>query len=349
MESPSRTMSTDIAGRARDAESAVRFIRTAFPEELARALGLSWAASPLALEAGTGLNDDLNGTERPVSFSLGSAPGVGAEIPQSLAKWKRARLARGGFKPGEGIWTEMNALRPDEIPDDIHSIHVDQWDWEAVIDPADRNVGTLERAATAIWDCVLRTAGALESRVRVSRPRLRERVAFLHADELAARWPVLAPKEREDAACREHGTVFLVGIGGALSDGKPHDGRAPDYDDWSSATGGRYGDRRRGLNGDLLVWNERLGRAFELSSMGIRVDPGTLERQLGLRGAVERAKLPFHASLLEGGLPQTMGGGIGISRLCMFLLGKRHIGEVMAAVWPPSERKRLEAEGVALL
>jgi len=312
----------------RQTERAIRVIKEFFQTHLAEALNLLRVSAPLFVPADTGLNDNLNGVELPVSFAIKGLGGMRAEIVQSLAKWKRMALADYGFAPGEGLYTDMNAIRPDEVLDAIHSIYVDQWDWERVMAPDERNLDFL-------CDIVERYGFD---------PILPEAIQFVHTVELAERYPDLSPREREDAIARECGAVFIIGIGADLPDGKPHDGRAPDYDDWTTPT-----PRGPGLNGDIFVWNPVLGRSFELSSMGIRVNAESLKRQLAIRAAENRLELPFHRRLLAGELPQTIGGGLGQSRLCMFFLRKRHIGEVQCSIWPEEMKAQLSREGICLL
>ena len=319
----------------RETEHAIKLIKDRFERELAFALGLERISAPLFVFPESGLNDNLNGVERPVSFEIRDM-NKDAEIVHSLAKWKRLALRRYDFYPGEGIYTDMNAIRRDEELDNLHSIYVDQWDWELILKSAERSRAKLEDIVRSIYGCFLRT----ESELVRAYPQLSrffsQTITFITTQELEDRYPDLTPKAREDAACKEYGAVFLMQIGKKLASGKPHDGRAPDYDDWE-------------LNGDILVWNSVLGAAFELSSMGIRVDAESLARQLAEAGCKERAKLPFHKELLAGRLPLTAGGGIGQSRLCMFLLGKAHIGEVQASIWPEEMQKLCEQAGIALL
>ena len=296
------------------------------------------------MAADTGINDNLNGVELPASFAVKGMGGARAEIVQSLAKWKRMALADYGFAPGEGIYTDMNAIRPDEVMDDIHSIYVDQWDWERVMGSGERNLAFLCEMVERIYQVIYRTERHVCERFPVIAPMLPERIEFVHSEELARRYPDLSPREREDVITCKHGAVFIIGIGAPLPDGKPHDGRAPDYDDWTTP-----GERGTGLNGDIFVWNAVLGRSFELSSMGIRVDAEALRRQLAIRGMQERLELPWHRRLLAGGLPQTIGGGIGQSRLCMLYLRKRHVGEVQCSIWPDELRESLKRDGICLL
>lgn len=329
----------------RQRETAIKDIKDFFERELAAALGLVRVTAPVAVRSGLGINDDLNGVEQPVRFAVKGDGNAEVEIVQSLAKWKRLALAEYGFTVGEGLYTDMNAIRPDETIDELHSIYVDQWDWEKVIAPDQRDLDTLYSTVRAIYDCVCRTEFHVASVYSHIRPILPERIFFITAEELQTRWPDLEPKERENLACAEHKAVFVTGIGGSLPDGRIHDGRAPDYDDWTTpnSAGGR------GLNGDILIWNPVLERAFEISSMGIRVNPETLQEQLKIRKLEERLALDFHRRLLADELPQTMGGGIGQSRLCMFFLRAAHVGEVACGVWPDSMRAACRAKNVTLL
>ncbi len=328
----------------RQTERAIRFVKEYFQTHLGEALNLLRVSAPLFVLADTGINDNLNGIERPVSFPIKDLNEQRAEIVQSLAKWKRMALADYGFAPGEGIYTDMNALRPDETLDSMHSVYVDQWDWERVITAGDRNLDFLYWVVRRIYDVIRRTELRVAELHPSIRPSLPEQIEFVHTEELEKRFPELTPRQREDRICKEHGAVFVIGIGHPLSDGKPHDGRAPDYDDWWTPT-----PRGRGLNGDIVVWNETLGRSFELSSMGIRVDIESLKQQLAMRGAQERAKLLFHQRLLNGELPLSIGGGIGQSRLCMFFLRKLHVGEVQCGIWPEPMRKQCRELGIPLL
>ena len=320
-----------------DTQKAIGLLKRLFEDTLGGALNLRRVSAPLFVEASTGLNDDLNGVERPVSFDIPAA-GRDAQVVHSLAKWKRLALHRYQFSVGEGLYTDMNAIRRDEEPDNLHSVYVDQWDWEKVLAPRDRNEAYLRDTVRTIVECVCQTQATLRAMFPqlLSLPLVERQVTFVTAQELEDRWPDLSPKEREDAWVKDHPTTFLMGIGGALKSGRPHDGRAPDYDDWA-------------LNGDILVWNPVLEHAFELSSMGIRVSPESLDRQLTLAGCDDRRALPFHRMLLGGELPLTIGGGIGQSRLCMLLLGKAHIGEVQASVWDPETLGACQEAGVILL
>ena len=329
----------------RQRETAIKDIKDFFERQLAATLGLCRVTAPLFVRSGTGVNDALNGVEQPVRFAVKEDGNSQVEIVQSLAKWKRLALAEYGFAPGEGLYTDMNAVRPDETIDELHSIYVDQWDWEKIIAAEDRNYETLEGTVRAIYDCICRTEFHLASEYSHIRPILPEQIHVITSEELCRRWPALDPRQRENKICEEHGAVFIAGIGGPLPDGNLHDGRAPDYDDWTTpnSAGGR------GLNGDILFWNPILNRAFEISSMGIRVDPATLREQLRIRQLEDRLGLDFHRRLLAGELPQTMGGGVGQSRLCMFLLRCAHVGEVACGVWPDAMRDACQKVNVTLL
>ena len=317
-----------------ETEVAIKFIKDVFERELARNLNLTRVSAPLFVFPESGLNDNLNGVERPVAFDVLDI-GRDVEVVHSLAKWKRMALAKYGFADGEGLYTDMNAIRRDETLDALHSIYVDQWDWEKIISPSARNFDTLKAAVNSIYSALLGTEAALSERFGTASV-LPKRIEFMTTAQLEAEYPDLSPKERENAVTKRLGAVFLMQIGAPLKGGVPHDGRAPDYDDWL-------------LNGDILLWDEPLSRAFEISSMGIRVDEAAMRRQLAAAGCEDRAALPFHRALLSGELPQTMGGGIGQSRICMFLLGKHHIGEVQASVWPESMVEECEKQGIHLL
>ncbi len=329
----------------RETERAIKEIKDFFQLSLATELNLTRVTAPLFVLSGLGINDDLNGTERPVAFPVKALGDQRAEIVHSLAKWKRLALAEYGFGKGFGLYTDMNAIRADEDLDAIHSLYVDQWDWERVIDASERKLGFLKNVVRRIYSAIKRLEFRMHDLYDALPIELPEEITFIHAEEAQARYPAMSPKEREDALAREYGAVFLIGIGGVLADGKPHDGRAPDYDDWSTPTQGGF----QGLNGDIIIWNGVLGRAFELSSMGIRVDPAALERQLALTGKESRRELYFHRRLLAGGLPLSIGGGIGQSRLCMFILRKAHIGEIQVGIWPEAMRQACEAAGITLL
>lgn len=302
-----------------DTQLAIGFIKRSFEDNLSRALSLSRVSAPLFVEAHTGLNDDLNGVERPVEFEV-KETGTSVQIVHSLAKWKRMALRKYGFPVGKGLYTDMNAVRRDEEMDNLHSIYVDQWDWEKVIDPLTRNVDSLKVTVVSIVKAICDTADALKKQYPVLRPNLSRDISFITTQQLEDMYPNLPPKERENAYLKGHKTAFIMQIGDTLKSGIKHDGRAPDYDDWT-------------LNGDIVFWSELLQCAFEVSSMGIRVDPQSLDIQLTKTGCDNRRSLPFHKQLLAGELPLTMGGGIGQSRLCMLLLEKAHIGEVQVSVW----------------
>ena len=329
----------------KETEHAIVAIKDFFQLALSTELNLTRVTAPLFVPAGTGINDDLNGVERPVSFPLKALNDKKMEIVQSLAKWKRLKVTELGLDPDFGIYTDMNALRPDEDLDAIHSIYVDQWDWEMAIDEKDRTVFFLHEIVKKVYRCIQRTEFFLYDRYPEIKPILPKDIKILFADDLQREYPKLTPKEREDIVAKKYGAVFITGIGGKLDDGTIHDGRAPDYDDWIT----ECGDGHRGLNGDILVWNPVLNSAFELSSMGIRVSPESLKAQLEERGCTERAKLEFHSKLLNGELTQTLGGGIGQSRLCMFLLRKAHIGETQVSIWTDEIIKDCEKRGIKLL
>ena len=329
----------------RDTEKAIYFIKKSFQEELAKALNLTRVTAPIFVREGTGVNDDLNGIERAVSFAVKADSDSKAVIVHSLAKWKRMALGSHGFLPGEGIYTDMNAIRADEDLDALHSLYVDQWDWERVITKQDRNVEFLKMIVRKIYKSIVCTQTEMSKHFAQITPFLASDIHFVHAEELEELYPSLSRKDRENEICRKYGAVFLIGIGGELKDGIPHDGRAPDYDDWSTST---Y-DGFKGLNGDIIVWNPVLKMAFEISSMGIRVDKTALEEQLKITGKEDRKKLMFHKMLLDGKLPLSIGGGIGQSRLCMLLLKKAHIGEVQVSVWPDAMVKDCLDKGIFLL
>ena len=316
-------------------QRAIELIHADFQHNLTVRLNLHRVSAPLFVDGATGLNDDLNGVERPVSFDIPDV-GTDGQVVHSLAKWKRLALKRYGFHEGKGLYTDMNAIRRDEEVDNIHSIYVDQWDWEKNISREDRNVDYLKASVRAIVGAVCETAEALNVAFPSLRGKLEREVYFITTQELEDMYPDLTPSERETAICREHHTVFLMQIGKTLKSGIKHDGRAPDYDDWE-------------LNGDILMWNPVLERSFEISSMGIRVDEESLDRQLTLAGCNERRELPFHKMLLNGELPLTMGGGIGQSRLCMLMLGTCHIGEVQASLWDKETIDACEKAGITLL
>lgn len=329
---------------AETTEIAIKTIKDDFQHRLAEALNLRRITAPMVVPRGSGLNDDLDGHQPPVSFAVNDAD-IEAEVVQSLAKWKRVKLAAYDIAPGYGLYTDMNALRPAERLDNLHSIYVDQWDWERTITPADRTVDYLTSTVRSIYAALKGSEELVYKMFPHITPALPADIHIIHAQELLERYPHLKPDEREAQIAREHGAVFIIGIGGNLSDGEPHGLRAPDYDDWSTPTSPGL----QGLNGDIVVWNHVLDIPFELSSMGIRVDPQALERQLRLTGTEERARLPFHRQLIDGALPPSIGGGIGQSRLCMLLLQKAHIGEVQSSIWPTSHLAQLASAGIHLL
>lgn len=320
----------------RETEIAIKFIKDHFERALANALNLTRVSAPLFVRPESGLNDNLNGVERPVGFDMRHIDGQSAEIVQSLAKWKRMALGRYGFAPGEGLYTDMNAIRRDEEPDNLHSIYVDQWDWEMVVTREQRTLPFLQEIVRKIYGVFLET----QKQVCAIYPQLNETlsqdIAFLTAQELEDKYPGMTAKERENAFTRNHGALCLMQIGGKLNSGKRHDGRAPDYDDWQ-------------LNCDILFHNKVLDCAFEVSSMGIRVDADTMDKQLTLAGEESRRHLPFHKAVLEDKLPLTLGGGLGQSRICMFLLGKAHVGEVQASIWPEGMERSCAKHGIMLL
>ena len=304
----------------RDTEIAIKLVKDFFETELSKALNLTRVSAPIMVSPESGLNDNLNGVERPVAFDV-LETGKTVEIVHSLAKWKRMALKNYGFSVGEGLYTDMNAIRRDEETDNIHSIFVDQWDWERILGPNERNEETIKKIVSDIYMTLRKTEGYVCAHYPFIKPELPDEIAFVSTQELEDKYPTLSPKEREYRAVRRYGAVFLMGVGGKLKSGKIHDGRAPDYDDWS-------------LNGDILLYDPLLDISLEVSSMGIRVDPETLMRQLKERGCEERAELPFQKALLNGELPQTIGGGIGQSRMCVYFLRKAHVGEVQASMWP---------------
>lgn len=326
-------------------EQAITFVKETFSVGLKKALNLIPVSSPLVVLDGTGINDDLNGIERPVSFPIKSLSDQRAVVVHSLAKWKRIRLKELEIEPGEGILTDMRALRPDEDYSPIHSIYVDQWDWERCILPEDRNLAFLLDTVKKIYGVIYETERTVASHYPDAKATLPKEIKLISAEELLRVYPNLTAKQRENAICKEYGAVFVYGIGGHLSNGEPHDGRAADYDDWS--TDNQEG--HRGLNGDILVWNPVLETAFELSSMGIRVDKKALLTQLELRNSLERQNLTFHQMLLNGQLPESIGGGIGQSRICMFMLKLSHIGQVQVSIWDPQKNDHLQSSGIQLL
>ncbi len=326
-------------------EQGIKTIKEFFQMNLSTELRLRRVTAPLFVMRGLGINDDLNGVERPVSFPIKDMGEATAEVVHSLAKWKRLTLAEYNIEPGYGVYADMNAIRADEEMDNLHSLYVDQWDWEMVMKPGQRNLDFLKNIVTRIYSAILRTEYLVCESYPQIKPILPDEIHFVHSEDLLAMYPDKTPKEREDLITKQYGAVFIIGIGGKLADGKEHDGRSPDYDDWTTATENGH----KGLNGDILIWYPVLGRAVELSSMGIRVNPEALERQLELTGKTERRTLYFHKRLLEGSLPQSIGGGIGQSRLCMVLLHKAHLGEIQASIWPESMRKECREMGMPLI
>jgi aspartate--ammonia ligase len=327
-----------------ETERAILIIKEFFQKNLAFELNLMRVTAPLFVRAGTGINDDLNGVERPVSFPVGALEHTTAEIVQSLAKWKRIMLADLGIENGKGIYTDMNAIRPHEVLDNLHSLYVDQWDWERTMSSKERNLNYLKNVVRTIYDVIKRTEKFVCYHYKIT-PILPEEIYFVHSEELQAKYPNISPEEREKIVCSEYGAIFVIGIGGVLPDGNLHDGRAPDYDDWSTPTINGY----KGLNGDIIVYYPVLDCAFELSSMGIRVDAQTLKQQLEIRDVVERKELYFHKRLLDGELPLSIGGGIGQSRLCMLYLRKAHIGEIQSSIWPDEMVQQCSQNNIFLL
>lgn len=326
-------------------EQGIKLIKDFFQQNLSTELRLHRVTAPLFVLQGLGINDDLNGVERPVTFPIKDLGDKKAEVVHSLAKWKRLTLAEYHIEPGYGIYTDMNAIRADEELDNLHSLYVDQWDWEAVMTREQRSLAFLKDVVERIYAAILRTEYLVCETYEQLRPFLPEQIHFIHSEDLLAMYPDKSAKEREDLICRKYGAVFIIGIGGELADGKPHDGRSPDYDDWTTESTPGH----KGLNGDILIWYPVLGRAVELSSMGIRVDRDALLRQLRIAGKEEREKLYFHKCLIDGKLPQSIGGGIGQSRLCMVLLHKGHVGEIQASIWPDDMRRECEQMGMAII
>lgn len=320
----------------RETQDAIKYIRDLFQKEFGRQMNLERISAPLFVDQASGLNDNLNGVERPVQFDIKAVPGQTFEVVQSLAKWKRVALKRYGFLPGEGLYTNMNAIRRDEDLDNLHSCYVDQWDWEMVINKSDRTPMVLHSVVEKIFMIIKHMEHEVWYKWPKAVYRLPESITFVTTEELEARWPEKTRKERENLIAKEHGAVFIERIGWPLADGKPHDGRAPDYDDWD-------------LNGDILFWFEPLDMALEISSMGIRVDEESMLAQLEAANCMYRKDLPYHKALLNRELPYTLGGGIGQSRLCMLLLGRVHVGEVQASIWPEEMRAACAEKNVTLL
>ncbi len=330
---------------ARHTERAVKFVKDTFERELSGELYLSRVTSPLFVAKGSGINDDLNGVERPVSFEVMNMNNLNMEIVHSLAKWKRMALADYSFDKGTGLYTDMNAIRPDDDIDQIHSIYVDQWDWEYVMKDGTRNLDFLKFIVKKIYNALKRTEFLVGEMFPQCIPSLPEEITFIHSEDALNMYPELDPAGREKELAKKYGAIFIIGIGKELADGVKHGGRAPDYDDWSTPTG----NETFGLNGDIIVWDEVRKDSLELSSMGIRVDNIALDRQLTITGKEERKSLYWHSRLLKGEFPQTVGGGIGQSRICMLLLKKAHIGEVQASVWPQEIHNQAKSHNVTLL
>lgn len=329
----------------RQTELGIKTIKEFFQMNLATELRLRRVTAPLFVMKGLGINDDLNGVERPVTFPIKDLGDAQAEVVHSLAKWKRLTLAEYHVEPGYGVYADMNAIRADEELDNLHSLYVDQWDWEMVMKEGQRNIDFLMNIVRRIYSAILRTEYLVCERYPEIKPFLPDEIHFIHSEDLLMMYPDKTAKEREDLICKEYGAVFIIGIGGKLANGEPHDGRSPDYDDWTTESAPGH----KGLNGDILIWYPVLGRSVELSSMGIRVNKEALLRQLELTGKTEREKLYFHKRLLAGELPESIGGGIGQSRLCMVLLHKAHLGEIQASIWPDDMRRECEKLGMALI
>lgn len=329
----------------RQTEQGIKLIKEFFQQNLSTELRLRRVTAPLFVLKGLGINDDLNGVERPVTFPIKDLGEAKAEVVHSLAKWKRLTLADYEIEPGYGVYTDMNAIRADEELDNLHSLYVDQWDWESVITEDQRNIDFLKDVVRRIYAAILRTEYLVCERYSSIKPFLPSTIHFIQSEDLLKMYPDKSVKERENLICKKYGAVFIIGIGGKLSDGEPHDGRAPDYDDWTTETGEGY----KGLNGDILIWYPTLDRAVELSSMGIRVNKESLLRQLDIAGKEDRKDLYFHKKLLSGELPLSIGGGIGQSRLCMVLLHKAHLGEIQASIWPDEMLKEAVELGMTII
>ena len=330
----------------RETENAIKTVKDFFQAELAKELGLQRVSAPLFLKKGSGINDDLNGIEHKAAFKIKDDGDCEAECLFSLAKWKRMVLADYGFEQGEGLYTDMNAIRPDEeCLDNLHSVYVDQWDWERVISPEERTLDFLKDIVRKIYQALKDTEAMVDKKYPQIEPMLADEITFVHTEDLLKMYPDLDARERENEITKKHGAVFLIGIGSELADGTIHDGRAPDYDDWITETG----NGKRGLNGDILLWYPLLNRTFEISSMGIRVDKDSLLKQLEARDAQQRKELNWHKRLLNDEFPLSIGGGIGQSRLCMYFLRKMHIGEVHSSIWPDSMIEKCKQAGIRLL
>jgi len=329
----------------RETDRAIKYTKDIFQLKLAKALNLERISAPLFVEAGTGVNDDLSGVERKATFEIKDSV-IQAETLFSLAKWKRMKLAEYGFKVGEGLYTDMNAIRPDEESlDSLHSVYVDQWDWEKVISKDDRTLDFLKETVRQVYQAIKKTGEEIQKKYPQLKYDFPDDITFIHTEDLLAEYPDLTPLERESRASKEYGAIFVIGIGAELKDGTIHDDRAPDYDDWITPTK----DGKMGLNGDIIVYNTLLERAFELSSMGIRVDKDSLTQQCKIRGCEERLKQDWHKQLIAGEYPLSIGGGIGQSRLCMYLLQKAHIGEVQSSIWPDEMKQKCQEVGIRLL
>ncbi|MDO4160306.1 MAG: aspartate--ammonia ligase [Prevotellaceae bacterium] len=326
-------------------EQGIKMIKEFFQQNLSTELRLRRVTAPLFVLKGLGINDDLNGVERPVTFPIKDLGDAKAEVVHSLAKWKRLTLADYNIEPGYGVYADMNAIRADEELDNLHSLYVDQWDWEASITEEQRNIEFLKNIVRRIYAAILRTEFLVCERYSSIKPFLPNTIHFIHSEDLLEMYPDKSVKERENLICKKYGAVFIIGIGGKLANGEPHDGRAPDYDDWTTESE----DGKKGLNGDILIWYPTLDRAVELSSMGIRVNKEALLRQLEIAGAEDRVNLYFHKKLLSGELPQSIGGGIGQSRLCMVLLHKAHLGEIQASIWPDEMYEQCSKLGMNLI
>jgi aspartate--ammonia ligase len=326
-------------------ELAIKLVKDTFQDNLSSELRLRRVTAPLFVLKGTGINDDLNGVERKVTFPIKDLNETEAEVVNSLAKWKRMALADYGINLGYGIYTDMNAIRPDEELDNLHSLYVDQWDWERVINKDERNLEFLKFIVNKIYEVFKRTEFVIFENYPHIKPILPNNIKFVHAEELLKLYPKLSPKERENEFTKQHKAVFVIGIGGVLSNGEKHDGRAPDYDDWSSKNSDGY----TGVNGDILLWHPVLEQAFEISSMGIRVDKEALVRQLEITGSSDRKSLLFHKRLINNELPLSVGGGIGQSRLCMYFLRKAHIGEIQSGIWPQQMVDECKKHGIILI
>ena len=328
-----------------ETEKAIKLVKETFQQNLAAELKLRRVTAPLFVLKGTGINDDLNGVERKVSFPIQDMDMAVAEVVNSLAKWKRIALARHEIKDSFGLYTDMNAVRPDEVLDNIHSLYVDQWDWERVMSEGERNLVFLQYVVEKIYEVLKRTEYVICEHYPQIKPQLPDEITFIQTEDLLNEFPELTSKQREYEAAKKYGAIFLIGIGGALSTGEPHDGRAPDYDDWSSQTSDLY----RGLNGDIIIWNDILQDSFEISSMGIRVNREALQEQLKISNSEDRKAYDFHKMLLNGELPQSIGGGIGQSRICMYYLRKAHIGEVQSSIWSKETREECSKNGMQLM